>query len=155
MTWAPAFRRNLWLAQAVTDLRPHFYGAGLPLPKQVLVTTGSTLVTESGPALGQCTSSKSRADRLPMITIHETLSDRVTILAALVHELIHAADDCQCRHGAWFTAWAMELGLVGPAYTSLPSTSLRSKLESVALGLGPYPQPNVGFNITTSGAVAA
>ena len=132
MTWAPAYRRNLWLAQAVTELRVYFTSVGLPLPSKVLVTVGRTVLTEYGPALGQCTPARSRADRLPLITVNETLTDSVQILSVLTHELIHAADDCQCQHGPWFTAWARALGLIGPSNTSYPSPSLRSKLESMA-----------------------
>ena len=155
MSWAPAFRRNLWLGQAVVDLRRLFRGVGLPLPTQVLVASGSTMVVNGMPALGQCMPSTARADKLRMITVNERLVDPVQILGVLVHELIHAADDCRSGHGPWFAAWARALGLTGPVEGSYASPELRRKLESIANGLGSYPQPTIGFNITLTGAVAA
>ena len=153
--WTPAYQRHLWLAQAVVNLKPTLGRTGLPLPERVLVQAGPTILVDGWPALGQCVPSTARSERLPVITISGELTDRATVLATLVHELIHAADDCRSAHGAWFAAWAQRVGLQG----SLPSThagpGLAAQLETIGRHLGPYPPAAIGFSLTASGLVAA
>jgi hypothetical protein len=151
----PVFQRNLWLGQAVTDLRPVFSSAGLRLPPQVLVTTGKTLPTPTGPATGLCYPSSGRPDRRPLIVINEDLKEPVAMLSTLTHELIHAADDCASGHGKWFAGWAATLGLSGDPTATYAGPSLRHRLECMAHGLGPYPEPQMGFSVMPSGQVAA
>ena len=93
-----------------------------------------------------------------MITINPTLWDPVTVLAVLIHELIHAADGCRCPHGDWFQAWARHLGLTWP-HSSPGQTSagpqLHRRLGTIAAWLGRYPDEQFGFNLTGGGMVAA
>src|SRR5690606_28375110 len=130
------------LAQAVTELRSLIGQAGLVLPARVLVTTGPTIATVNGPAAGQCTSSAGRADRLPVITINPSLAEPVAVLSVLVHELVHAGDNCRSAHGDWFQAWARHLGLVwppgSPGATSA-GAQLHRQLGAIAGRLGHYP----------------
>lgn len=156
--WTPAYQRRLWLGHAVVELR-HLLGvAGLTLPARVLVTTGPTMLVHGHPAAGQCDRSGARADGLSVITINPSESGATRVLEILIHELIHAADNCCSQHGDWFQAWAAHLGLTWPtgfpAYTSA-GPHLRRQLDEFAKGLGLYPSETVGFNLTGSGMVAA
>lgn len=153
--WAPAYDRHLWLAQAVTVLRPLVSSAGLVLPKRVLVQSGPTVMCEHGPALGQCQPSTARLDRLPLITINNCIGDSVIVLSTLLHELVHAADDCRSDHGEWFVAWARALGLDGPIPSTHAGPVLLPRLRAIASSLGVYPAAGFGYDVTTGGQVAA
>ncbi len=48
------------------------------------------------------------------IFISPALSDSVAVLDTLMHELIHAVDDCENKHGPVFKKMALKLGLKGP-----------------------------------------
>jgi hypothetical protein len=147
-------QRRMWLAQALLPLRGMCMVAGLELPVRIRVTTGPTIVSDGRPALGQCSSSASNPDGLPRITINDALSEPVKVLTTLLHELIHAADDCQSGHGAWFESWARKLGLVGTPIT-VPTPSLLIQLRGFAEHLGPYPPRDEGFIALGSAGIVA
>ena len=149
-----AFERGLWLGRAVAWLRPTFEIVGLTVPK-VSVQTGQTITCSNGlPALGQCSPSDSSPFRLPVIVVNETLIEPVEILSVLMHEMLHAVDNCVSGHGPWFQGWANALDLVFcPHPATIPGSTLRRGLQSIAAGLGRYPEPKVGFHVTAMGQV--
>jgi len=57
----------------------------------------------------------------------------------LVHELVHAVDDCQHKHGKEFKKIALSLGMKGPMRSAEAGPELKKRLEEMALKLGPYP----------------
>jgi len=146
--------RILWLSRAVQSLRQMCARRGLALPAQVTVHVADLTNTQHGPAIGLCWPSTSTGERIAAIAIERTMHDAVDILATLLHELIHAADDCRSQHGPWFAAWAAALGLVGLPST-VPGPALRRELQQIARALGPYPQPQYGFVVYPSGRVQA
>src|SRR5690242_14137456 len=121
------WERELWLVRAVHRLRPVVGGRGLPWPNRITVKAGQTSLssTGSGHALGECWPSTTTTDGVPGIVINENITDATTILSTLVHELVHAADNCRSQHGAWFVAWARALGLEG----NMPSTYAGPRLQ--------------------------
>ena len=78
-------------------------------------------------------------DQVNQTFLSPGLSDPVLVLDTLMHELIHAVDDCQNKHGSAFKKMALKLGLKGPMRSAGTGPELLVKLEAIALSLGPYP----------------
>jgi hypothetical protein len=151
------WERELWLVRGVHRLRAVVEGRGLPLPNRITVKAGQTSLshTGSGHALGECWPSTATTDGVPGIVINATITDATTILSVLVHELVHAADDCRDGHGAWFTAWARSLGLEGDIPSTYAGPRLQQTLRAIARDLGSYPGPQYGYNLSRSGRLLA
>lgn len=141
--------RDVWLTRAVAELRATFDAAGVKLPSRVTARAEVTAATTTGPALGECWASATTFEQVPAIIVHPALTDAATVLAVLVHELLHAADDGRSGHGPQFHERAARVGLRTDA---LPMTEasppLQVRLEAVAARLGPYPSPTSGYRLT-------
>jgi SprT-like family len=151
------WERDLWLARAVHQLRPVIEACGLRLPSLVTVKAGLTHDSAGGSqhALGECWPSRTTSFGAPGIVINRCVHDGVTVLAVLVHELIHAAADCQDGHGEWFKAWARAIGLEGPVPSTHAGPRLRRQLQAINRGLGGYPGARFGFSMTSAGGLVA
>jgi hypothetical protein len=147
--------RDLWLVRAVHRLRPVLGATGLSLPEQVTVTAGRTRlpVGDSSHPLGECWPSRTRDDRVPHIVINDSITDELTILSVLVHELVHASDDCRSGHGPWFRGWARAVGLEGPFPSTHAGLRLQRQLRSIARGLGRYPDARHGYCMSKTGSL--
>lgn len=147
--------RDLWLVRAVDRLRSVLGATDLPLPEQVTVTAEVTRLPpgDSSHPLGECWPSWTRDDGVPHIVISQSITDALTILAVLVHELIHASDDCRSGHGPWFRAWARAVGLEGPFPSTKAGPRLRRQLRPIAQGLGRYPDPLHGYCMSSTGSL--
>jgi hypothetical protein len=71
----------------------------------------------------------------------------VLVLDTLVHELVHAVDDCQNKHGKEFKKIALSLGMIGPMRSAGAGPELKTKLAELSEQLGPY--PHGGLHIST------
>jgi len=130
--------REAWLLNAIALVRPIFYEMHYEVPDcQVSCGFASTGV-KSG-HIGQCWSRKSSQGEINQIFISPALSNPVEVLDTLVHELIHAVDDCQHKHGKEFKKMALKLGLVGPMRSACAGPKLKEKLVQLAAKLGEYP----------------
>jgi hypothetical protein len=67
------------------------------------------------------------------------IGDPIEALAILVHELVHAVDDCVSGHRGPFKKLATAVGLVGKMTATTAGDDLRSHLEELATELGPFP----------------
>jgi hypothetical protein len=146
--------RDLWLVQAVQELRPWVTRHGLTLPGRVAVSVATTQPTGGRPALGECWPSASTREGVPAIVISHALTSSTTVLSTIVHELLHAADDCKSQHGAWFVAWASALGLVGSPSTHA-GPRLAKALGGMARRLGSYPASQYGYTMFDTGRLVA
>ena len=75
----------------------------------------------------------------PNISICPTLEDSVSVLDTLVHEMVHAIDNCEHGHGKEFKKIATTIGLVGPMRSASAGPKLRERLKDLSDRLGPYP----------------
>ena len=105
--------REDWLLAAVELLKPLFTAKGYTLPP-CQVSCGFTSTGVRSGHIGQCWSTKSAGDGLNQIFIAPTLGDAFNVIDTLVHELVHAVDDCEHKHGKEFKKMALKLGLKGP-----------------------------------------
>ena len=147
-----------WLKHAIEALRPHFAMAGYEIP-EVRATVGWTSAGMHGRRIGECWSTRSSSDGVNAIFINTSLVNSMHILDVLAHELVHAVDDCQHKHGREFVRIAKAVGLQGPPWRSASSdVPLLEVLHGIAMKLGHHPygviQPRVSsFREMNSGRV--
>lgn len=138
MSRSKSSTRELWLQQAILALTPLFKEQGYTVPKcQVSCGFASTDVKRGH--IGQCWSTKASADRVNQIFISPALADSVQVLDTLMHELVHAVDDCENKHGPVFKKMALKLGMKGPMRSACAGPELKARLKQLAEGLGAYP----------------
>lgn len=113
---------------------------GEKVPQDIRVSVGfpSRSVRK---VIGQCWHPDSAADGVPQVFVSPLLDDPVEVLAVLAHELLHAINhaDGKHGHGAPFAALAKPLGLEGKMTATVPGDELKAELKLVADKLGEYP----------------
>ncbi|MDA3624234.1 SprT-like domain-containing protein [Saccharopolyspora sp. WRP15-2] len=133
--------RELWLEDAIEALRPRFTEVGLPLPERVHVSVGFGYGAkrESAKILGQCWKREASDDGVNHIFISPEIADTGQVLATLLHELIHAADNNDSGHKGKFAEAATRLGLEGRMTATTASVELAAEFMCLAETLGDYP----------------
>jgi len=130
--------REQWLKEAILALTPLFKEKGYAIPR-CHVSCGFASTDVKRGHIGQCWSTKASTDKVNQIFISPGLSDSVEVLDTLMHELVHAVDDCQHKHGPVFKKMALKLGMKGPMRSAGAGPELKAKLEQLAANLGAYP----------------
>jgi hypothetical protein len=131
--------REDWLLAAVEQIRPIFSLKRHQIPLDCQVSCGFASTGTRSHHIGQCWSKSSTSNETNQIFISPTLGEPVEVLDTLVHELVHAVDDCQHKHGKEFKKIALSLGMVGPMRSAEAGPELKAKLVEIAKTLGPYP----------------
>ena len=129
--------REQWLQEAVRHLSAIFKERGYDLP-EVRVSCGFAHST-SRRVIGQCWSTKSSEAGINEIFISPKLADPVEVLDTLTHELVHAVDNCEHRHGKEFKAIAKDIGLEGKMREASAGKALKARLTEIAIKIGNYP----------------
>lgn len=129
---AAAVRLNAMIAEK-TEMTP---------AKRVLVSCGWPRRERGGKVLGTCTPKKFGSG-VQHIFITPRLSKASDVLHVLLHELVHAADDCASQHGRPFAKAVKALGLEGKPTATVPGKALRAELAALAKDLGPYPHKQI------------
>lgn len=132
--------REEWLHRAIDALRPEFEKVDFPLPEKIHVSVGFGYGAkrESATILGQCWSSGSSEDGVNHLFISPEMKDEARVLDVLIHELVHAADDCKSGHKGAFATAAKALGLTGKMTATVATPELAEKLRELAVSLGSY-----------------
>jgi hypothetical protein len=138
--------REQWLIEAVSHLEPLFLRMGYVIPP-VKVSVGFPSTGINGRHLGQCWSSKSAIDGVNQIFIAPHLKTPFDFLDTLVHELVHAVDDCQSGHGDNFKRIALDVGLKGPMRSAGAGDSLKQDLTRIAEKLGVFPHGRLNLPV--------
>jgi hypothetical protein len=140
--------REQWLMCAVDHILPIFERAGYSVPA-VKVSVGFPSTGAKGRHLGQCWSTKSAIDGNNQIFIAPHLQTPFDFLDTLVHELVHAVDDCQSGHGDNFKKIALDVGLKGPMRSAGAGESLKQDLIRIVESLGSFPHGRLSLPIRT------
>ncbi|WP_326827343.1 hypothetical protein [Streptomyces sp. NBC_01751] len=132
--------REEWLHLAIEAMRPKFAELDLPIPAKVHVSVGFGYGAqrESAKILGQCWSRGASEDGVNHIFISPEITTPLQVLETLIHELVHAADDCANGHKGTFAKVAKALGLIGQMTATYAGPELAETLRDLAKGLGPY-----------------
>jgi predicted Zn-ribbon and HTH transcriptional regulator len=130
--------RELWLVQASDILldeliMPKTTAARPPVRVSVGWPAGSAK------AIGQCWARANSSSGHNELFITPAISDSMLVLQTLVHELIHAVDDCQSGHKGPFAALARAVGLEGPLTATKAGPGLAEFLGVVHKELGDIP----------------
>ena len=131
--------REQWLLAAIDLIRPIFAIRGYTIPSDCQVSCGFASTGFRNHHIGQCWSRKSSSHGRNQIFISPALVDAVEVLDTLVHELVHAVDDCQSKHGREFKKIALKVGLEGSMRSASAGKDLKDSLIQLATKLGPYP----------------
>ena len=140
--------REQWLMAAVDHLVPIFEARGYSVPT-VKVSVGFPSTGGKGRHLGQCWSSKSAVDGINQIFIAPHLQTPFDFLDTLVHELVHAVDDCVSGHGENFKKIAIDVGLKGPMRSAGAGDWLKQDLIRIVDKLGAFPHGRLSLPIRT------
>ena len=130
--------REAWLLAAIELLRPLFAAKGFSVPTCQVSCGFASTGTRSG-HVGQCWSTKSASNELNQIFISPTLKSAYEVLDTLVHELVHAIDNCEHKHGKEFKKIALKMGMKGPMRGADAGPELKLTLTALLDTLGPYP----------------
>lgn len=103
--------RELWLSQAVAELRPLFQAVGHPLPTNLRVTCGFPSTARRSGTLGETWSAADSADGAVEIMISPVLADSRAVMEILLAQLSTAADGR--RHAQVLAAVADPDGYAG------------------------------------------
>lgn len=120
--------RESWLLAAVEQMRPLFLAKRLVIPAQLMVSCGFASTGIRSHHIGQCWSRVSSTNDQNQIFISPTLGDPVKVLDTLVHELVHAVDNCAHSHGKEFKKMALSLGMTGPMRSAGAGPELKKTL---------------------------
>jgi hypothetical protein len=149
--------RESWLQAAVEVFRPRFIEIGFPLPEKVRVAVGfspSGARFENKTTMGVTLPRAWAADHVNEIWISPEDGDTASMLETLLHELIHAALDCEGPHGKRFAEAATRLGFKGPMTETPADVELAFELFTIAASLGAYPGAQVSLTGIFSNAPA-
>jgi len=141
--------REHWLQNAVDLVSLIFKNKGYTIPK-VQVSCGFPSTGNKSNHVGQCWGKSSTKDGVNQLFISPILDEPVQVLDTLVHELVHAIDDCMHHHGPEFKIIATDVGLQGPMRSASAGPWLKEKLLGIANQLGKYPHSKI--NLTHSSA---
>ena len=131
-------KKETWLKNAVSDISNYFGKFGYQVPP-VNVSIGWTSYGKRSNAVGECWPKKSASDKRNVIFINPNHHDTEDILSTLVHELVHAVDDCEHAHGAEFRKIATTVGLEGKMRSTVAGVALSTYISKLIKKIGPYP----------------
>lgn len=139
--------RETWLQLANEKLQEKVFDkANLIIPHDVKISVGFPLGYRAGcknETVGVCHPRSHSDAGVNEIFINPTRDDGLEILGTLVHEDIHAIDDCADGHGAKFRSMALACGLTGKMTATTNSPELEETLQQIILELGDYPHAKV------------
>lgn len=147
-TIAPVINREQWLTRAVPKLVEIINETGiLDISEANSVTKISVSVGWPGgksvnKVIGQCWPT-GMGSGVAHLFVSPRLTDPVAVLDVLLHELIHAADDCKSGHKGAFTRCARACGLEGKPTATFAGTELKERLVAIAATLGDYPHVGI------------
>ena len=141
--------RELWLQNAVDLVSPIFKNKGYTIPK-VEVSCGFPSTGNKSKHVGQCWGKSSTKDGVNQVFISPVLDEPVQVLDTLVHELVHAVDDCLHHHGPEFKKIATDVGLQGLMREASAGPWLQEQLTSIAKQLGKYPHSKINLAHSSS-----
>jgi hypothetical protein len=135
--------REAWLEAAVVRLGRMFKEFNIEIPA-VKVSVGWPSkggLAKRNKVIGQCWKGSVSEDGVSQIFISPTHDNEIRVLATLVHELIHAWDDCESGHKGEFARVAKLVGLQGKmtATEVLVGTALWNTLDAIREDMGEWP----------------
>ena len=149
MTKANTQTREQWLHNAIELISTIFKNKGYTIPK-VQVSCGFPSTGNKSKHVGQCWGKSSTNDGTNQLFISPVLDEPVQVLDTLVHELVHAVDDCMHHHGPEFKKIATDVGLQGLMREASAGPWLQEQLTAISRQLGKYPHSKINLAHSSS-----
>src|SRR5262249_53310025 len=129
---AALFTREDYLNHYINLLRPLFLAKSIVLPENLRVSCGWPRAQggKGSHAIGQCFARCASRDTTSEIFISPALDNPVEVGAVLIHELIHAWDDCRHGHRGPFRKAALAVGLQGKMRATIAGPKLQERLNA-------------------------
>lgn len=134
--------REAWLRAAVELMTPMLEDQGTKMPAAWAVSVGfPKRAFAKNSAIGECWDPSVSSAKVSEMFISPALDEPVTVLATLLHEMIHAAVGLECKHAGAFARTARGVGLKGKltATYAQDGTELHTRLLAITSQLGDYP----------------
>jgi hypothetical protein len=131
-----------WLEIAKTEMSAYIKSKGYKTP-EVDLNYGFTSSGARSSAVGECWPRSACSSGLNFILLRPTEPDPVKLLATLLHEYVHAIDDCKNRHNKEFKKIATSLGLTGPMRSTEANPELKVVLQSMLARIGKPPNRHI------------
>lgn len=114
------------------------YGDMYKAPK-FRISVGFPKHSRGGKAIAVCFVKEASTDGVNEIFINPEIDSPLEVLGSVVHELIHAIDNCESGHQNFFARLARGAGLEGPLTATVPGNDLRLRLMGYIDLLGDFP----------------
>lgn len=131
--------RQAWLELAKLECVTLLKAVDVTVPDKVRVTIGWPSTGGRGKRIGECWSPTASTDAYGEIFISPRLTDTVTILGTLLHELIHAGVGAEAKHGPGFKRPAVAVGLEGKMTATTVGEALKATFKQWVTAHGEYP----------------
>ena len=141
--------REEWLQQAGVQLTRWVKKAGGPAFPPPLVSVGWPRGSRGkSHAIGQCWDKSASGESNEIsarahVFISPELTEAESVLAVLLHELVHASVGTACGHRGEFRKVAIGTGLEGKMTATVAGAALSKRLGALAGVLGKYPHPGL------------
>ena len=143
----PIPTREQWFLDVTNDLREnHFLESDHEIPEDVKVSCGfpsRNARAGKNQWIGVCHPRSHSENNINEIFINPCEADSVEVLGILVHELVHAIDDCKNGHKKAFKDIAVSVGLTGKMTATTSTSELEESLKSLVLKYGEYPHAKI------------
>jgi hypothetical protein len=112
------------------------------------ISVGFPKHSRGGKAIAVCFAKEASSDGVNEIFINPEIDDAREVMEAMVHELIHAVDNCQSGHQNFFAFVARKVGLEGKLTATIAGESLNINLREYAELLGNFPHQKMVMDKT-------
>jgi len=138
--------REEWLTLAVQFILDDIFRPVVTVRDTLEVRVGMGFIPDTkttGRIEGACLPSHRSEGDYNEIYIVPMLNDSLRVLTVLCHELVHAIDNCENKHGKPFRDIAREVGMIAPFTEAHASIDLTRDLNDIIAILGPIPHSKV------------
>lgn len=105
--------REEWLNLALVEIRARFKDIGVEVPADARVSCGFPGGGSARKRVGECWPRALSSIGVNELFVSPVVRDQHQMIDILVHECVHAADDCKSGHKGFFRKTAKAIGLEG------------------------------------------
>jgi len=131
--------RERYLQRATSKFRAAWAKRGITVPADVQVTCGFPGGGSPTKRIGECWPRSRSASKVNEVMINPTVDVTGMALDILGHELLHAVDDCQSKHGTAFSRNSRMVGYSGGKHSTSETPEAKKLIAKIAKSLGEYP----------------
>lgn len=140
--------REAWLHRVVLALTEWFEEVGEQVPP-IRISIGWPSrggLGKTKKVVGECWKSSASEDGINQIFISPIhgADQSGDAIETVLHEMIHAIDDCEHGHKNDFVRIAKSVGFIAPWTSTPPSDELRERIQGLIETLGPIPSAALG-----------